>query len=278
MSTAPPTHLDPSELGTRAYWDSAYSTERANFASNADDEGTVWFSDAGAEERMLSFLEDLADEGELRKGDEGEEEEEETGKDKLQDGVEKGRAPTRFLDLGTGNGHLLFALRDDGWEGEMFGVDYSAQSIRLANEILQSKYPTTVPESPASTSTPSSSSTSNIHFLEWDILTSAPGPWLHQGFDVVLDKGTFDAICLSQETDAQGRRICEGYAERVVPLVRRGGRFLITSCNWTHEEVRGWFEGAAAEGFVYEGKVAYPSFTFGGKQGSSVCTLCFRRR
>lgn len=62
-----PEHLNTSELGTKSYWDAAYTTERQNFSSNPDDEGTIWFSDAGAEERMLSFLENLSDEGQLHK-------------------------------------------------------------------------------------------------------------------------------------------------------------------------------------------------------------------
>lgn len=236
-----PTHLDPSELGTKSYWDAAYSTERTNFAANGDDEGTIWFSDAGAEERMLAFLEDLADDGKVLKEDTAE-----------------GQPGARFLDLGTGNGHLLFALREDEWLGQMVGVDYSAQSVTLAETIRTSK----------------GKDYEDIGFVEWDILSQAPGPWLGTGFDVVLDKGTFDAICLSQDTDSQGRRICEGYRERVEPLVKKGGRFLITSCNWTEEELRGWFDGGL---FTFEGKVKYPSFTFGGKTGSSVVTLCFRR-
>lgn len=240
-----PTHLDPSDLGTKSYWDNAYALEHNNFTSNAEDEGTIWFSDAGAEERMLGFLEDLSDEGKLVK---------EVGET---DDV----AATRFLDLGTGNGHLLFALREDGWEGEMVGVDYSADSVRLAGDIRSNK----------------GEEYSDIEFSEWDILNQEPGSWLKDCFDVVLDKGTFDAICLSQETDAQGRRICEGYRERVEPLVKPGGRFLITSCNWTAEELRSWFEGEGS-GMVYEGAVKYPSFTFGGKTGSSVVTLCFTRR
>lgn len=244
-----PTHLDPSELGTKGYWDAAYNTERQNFAANADDEGTVWFSDAGAEERMLSFLEDLADEGHLRKGE---------GKEESPNEGREANADARFLDLGTGNGHLLFALRDEEWLGDMVGVDYSPQSVTLASSIREAK----------------GSSHADIAFDEWDILTQPPGDWLASGFDVVLDKGTFDAICLSQDTDAQGRRICEGYREKVEPLVKAGGRFLITSCNWTEEELLGWFGGGD---LVFEGKVKYPSFTFGGKTGSSVVTLCFKR-
>lgn len=237
-----PTHLDPSELGTKSYWDAAYSTERTNFAANADDEGTVWFSDAGAEERMLSFLEDLSDEGHIHKG--GDE-----------------HRGARFLDLGTGNGHLLFALREDEWAGDMVGVDYSSESVRLAGSIRDAK--------------DDKDAYASIVFHEWDLLTQTPGAWLGGGFDVVLDKGTFDAICLSQETDAQGRRICEGYREKVEPLVKKGGRLLITSCNWTEDELKGWFSGGE---LVFEGKVKYPSFTFGGQTGSSVVTLCFKRR
>lgn len=255
-----PQHLDPSALGTKSYWESAYTTERQNFASNASDKGTIWFSDAGAEERMLSFLDDLSSTDELRK---------ESDADADADGP-----ATRFLDLGTGNGHLLFALRKEGWKGEMLGVDYAAQSVRLAEEIRDAKDKGEDKEEEDEEE--EEVEYSDISFKEWDILSQAPGPWLQGGFDVVLDKGTFDAICLSQETDAQGRRICEGYRERVEPLVKKGGRFLITSCNWTEEELRGWFE-AEGSGLVFEDKVKYPSFTFGGKTGSSVVTLCFKR-
>jgi len=239
------THLDPSELGTKSYWDAAYTAECDNFSTNPTDEGTIWFSDAGAEERMLAFLEDLADEGILYK-------------EKVSDG-ESQQLATRFLDLGTGNGHLLFALRDDGWRGEMLGVDYSSQSVTLAATIRDAK----------------DASYHDISFREWDILAAGDGSWAGSGFDVVLDKGTFDAICLSQDTDEHGRRICERYREKVEPLVKKGGRFLITSCNWTEEELKAWFGGGD---FAFEDKVTYPSFTFGGQTGSSVVTLCFLRR
>ncbi|KAF1967141.1 S-adenosyl-L-methionine-dependent methyltransferase [Bimuria novae-zelandiae CBS 107.79] len=249
-----PAHLDPSPLGTRAYWDTLYTREATNFSKNPADEGEIWFSDAGAEERMLAFLSDLADEDVLHKEAEGD----------INDGEESSSfiQPTRFLDLGTGNGHLLFALREDGWEGEMVGVDYAAPSVELAGSIRDTK----------------GEEYKDIKFYEFDILSSsdsAAPEWLGEGFDVVLDKGTFDAISLSEEKDAQGRRIAEGYREKVEGLVKKGGRFLITSCNWTEEEVRGWFEGGE---MVFEGRAEYPSFTFGGKTGSSVCTLCFKRR
>ena len=135
MSAPPPEHLNTSALGTRAYWDTAYTTERQNFSSDPTDEGTIWFSDAGAEERMLSFLEDLSDEGQIHKEDNDE---------------NKG---ARFLDLGTGNGHLLFALREDEWSGEMVGVDYSTESVTLATSIRDAK----------------DEAYADIAFYEWDI-------------------------------------------------------------------------------------------------------------
>ncbi len=62
------------------------------------------------------------------------------------------------------------------------------------------------------------------------------------GFDVVLDKGTFDAISLSSTRDAAGRRLCESYASRVVPFMKSGiGILVVTSCNWTEEELVCWF-------------------------------------
>ena len=111
------------------------------------------------------------------------------------------------------------------------------------------------------------------------------------GWDVVLDKGTFDAVSLSAERDGQGRRLCEGYGERVLALLRRGGIFVVTSCNWTEKELREWFEGAGA-GTETEtktrqttgrarlrlvGRIEYPSFSFGGVKGQTISTLCFEK-
>ncbi|KAF2226212.1 hypothetical protein BDZ85DRAFT_288365 [Elsinoe ampelina] len=197
--------LNTSELGSKSYWDAAYRTELSNHATDASDEGTIWFSDTGAEEKVLSLLEDLADEGILHK------------------------CPSSDADA------------DDG---------------------------TAVP--------PPTSGEGTVEFYRWDLLADDPGNWLGEGFDVVLDKGTFDAISLAEGTDGQGRRAHEGYRDRVLPLVKKGGFFVITSCNWTREEVLQWFGGGEGELRLFR-EVKYPSFTFGGKKGQSVCTLAFRR-
>lgn len=144
----------------------------------------------------------------------------------------------------------------------MLGVDYSERSVEFAARIAADK-----------------GYTRAIEFERWDIMTEDARAKVLQGeqqrgWDVVLDKGTFDAISLSEEKDALGRRIVEGYKERVVPLVRDGGVFLVTSCNWTEEELKGWFEGGALEVL---GRVEYRSFSFGGRKGQTISSVCFRK-
>ena len=147
------------------------------------------------------------------------------------------------------------------------------------------------------------------------------------GWDVVLDKGTFDAVSLAPPSSPstnpttsltadsgtgggggkrEKERETETYPRRVLPLVREGGLLVVTSCNWTEDELRRWFEGyggggdrdgaglgdeAEAEGqgsgeketpryryrFEQVARVEYPSFSFGGVKGQAISTLCFRK-
>ncbi|KAF3922820.1 hypothetical protein ABW21_db0204043 [Orbilia brochopaga] len=233
-------HLDPSVLGTKSHWDDLYTVELANHAANPSDIGTVWFSDADCETRIYRYL---TEELEL--------------------------PPTAtFLDVGTGNGHLLFSLLEDGeFVGEgMVGVDYSERSVELARNIA--------------TQTPGAE---DVRFLRLDVIKDTPELGFFSekvaeegGFDVVLDKGTFDAISLSDETLDDGRRIYEVYPEKVAGWVKKdGGVLLITSCNWTEEELVK--KVTVGGGLEVSGRVRYPEFTFGGKKGSAVCTVAFKR-
>ncbi|KAL7941973.1 S-adenosyl-L-methionine-dependent methyltransferase [Trichoderma barbatum] len=254
-----PAHLTPSELGTKEYWDKLYTTELTNHAANPSDTGTNWFDDSDAEGRVVAFLDGLAD-------DES---------DLLQRPLSKEDASV--LDLGCGNGELLFALRDDGWEGRMLGVDYSAQSVALASRIGEGRA--------AEQREEGLSAESPVRFLEWDVLAGplspddvssplclAPSPAL---FDVILDKGTFDAISLSTNTNAHA---CETYRRRLLQLLNPdGGIFLITSCNWTEAELRSWFAEDEDGQLKVLGSVDYPTFTFGGVKGQTISTLCFMR-
>ncbi|KAL2111748.1 hypothetical protein VUR80DRAFT_9390 [Thermomyces stellatus] len=234
MSGSHPTHLEPSRLGTKEYWDALYTAELQNHASNPSDTGTTWFSDSDAESKLVDYL---------------------SSSFSLPPN-------TSFLDLGCGNGTLLSALRDDGWEGRLLGVDYSAQSVELARRVAEQ-------------------AGSGAEFAVWDVLGGDYADVLTgaeaSGWDVVTDKGTFDAICLSAARDSAGRRVSEGYKSRVARLVKQGGLFIVTSCNWTEDELRAWFVGGE-EGFEEVGRIEYPSFTFGGQKGQTISTLCFRKR
>jgi hypothetical protein len=196
----------------------------------------------------------------------------------LGENIHKGNCS--FLDLGTGNGHFLFRLREgdedaddeeggegrgQGWGGRMMGVDYSERSVEFSKRLAEDKKYREGKE---------------VEFKWWDIMSQSPTGIVleghnEKGWDVVLDKGTFDAISLSEEKDELGRRICEGYEERVVPLIREGGMFLVTSCNWTEEELSAWFNGRELE---YVDKIQYKSFSFGGKKGQTISSVCFRKR
>ncbi|KAL5354587.1 Protein-lysine N-methyltransferase efm4 [Pseudogymnoascus australis] len=221
QTPATPAPLEASELGTKEYWDALYTRESTNHAADPTDEGTIWFDDSSAEDKLVTLLRSSAL----------------TGFD-----------PTTasFLDLGTGNGHLLFRLRDEGvraeddseeeeeeaegeegklFRGRMLGTDYSATSISFARAVAAER----------------GLGDGEVEFVEWDVLASPSSPVLSgpnaDGWDVVLDKGTFDAVSLMGDAEA-GKR----YVERVREVVRKGGWAVVTSCNWTEGEVRGWFE------------------------------------
>ena len=61
-------------------------------------------------------------------------------------------------------------------------------------------------------------------------------------YQVCLDKGTFDAISLTPDGAAEAR---QAYKRNVKRLLQPSGIFLITSCNWTKEELMEFFQTGA---------------------------------
>lgn len=228
---------------------------------------------------------------------------------------------------------LALLRKKGGFRGEMVGVDYSARSVELARELQRLKIHSAYlsgseddsedegegeeeeedvvvsngAETAQAIPVPEENKDMVIRFEEWDILNSEGEldeegrldwfPYEQGGFDIVLDKGTFDAVSLSEEVveektegkeeaSAGGkviqRRVCERYPGIARRLVRKGGFLVVTSCNWTEEELVRWFTGEEAKGpgsdrLEVWGRVEYPKFRFGGQEGQGVCTVCFQR-
>ncbi|MBW0509759.1 hypothetical protein O181_049474 [Austropuccinia psidii MF-1] len=109
--------------------------------------------------------------------------------------------------VGCGNGQLLFLLAQGGYPLELLAViEYSASSIKLASQIVHSK------------------GLDSLRLEQKDILMDQIPRPAHAddnnklGWDLIMDKGTFDAISLSEATvDSQG--LFEHYREKVMDLL-----------------------------------------------------------
>lgn len=129
----------------------------------------------------------------------------------------------RILEIGSGNGTLLFALRDAGYAApHLSGIDYSPDAVRLALMIAQTRQ-----------------DSEQIAFHVCDFLSELPPPptatsggqtldvGLGRSWDLLLDKGTYDAIALG-EKDGSGNSPVAAYPVRASKLLRDNGYLLIT--------------------------------------------------
>jgi hypothetical protein len=190
---------------------------------------------------------------------------------------------------------LALLRKRGGYRGDLVGVDYSGKSVELARELQRtrrhdaycsgSEFDSENEDEvePETEGGVEGDEWDEIRFEEWDILKSEDDrhpktldwfPYEKGGFDIVLDKGTFDAVSLMAEKSQ-----CERYPGIAARLVRKGGFLVVTSCNWTEEEVVRWFTSSTADSgkLIVWGKVEYPRFRFGGQEGQGVCTVCFQR-
>lgn len=238
---------------TSGNFPSFHRREVANFAEDGD-RGEVWFGKESADV-MLDYLRDHY----------------------------PAASNPRIMDLGTGNGHLLFSLcgvrgEDEDSDDEededvrerrealrsittperMLGVDYSPASIELCESIAKSQ----------------GEAAAGIKWQTSDILNAAQVKSLgHAAWDILLDKGTLDAIALSSPSDLAA------YIANLPILLSARGLLLLTSCNFTPEELITRVE-AVTKGQLKHRETlpARKVFRFGGKEGSTTRCIAFEKQ
>jgi SAM-dependent methyltransferase len=116
------------------------------------------------------------------------------------------------LEIGCGNGTLVLAFSEAGYATtHLSGIDYSPGAIKLAMSIAATRG-------------------EGITFNSCDFLKEDPPILSHMKegvWDLLLDKGTFDAIALG-EKDEKGQSPAVNYPGRIQKLLAPGGCFLIT--------------------------------------------------
>lgn len=127
-----------------------------------------------------------------------------------------------ILEIGSGNGTLLFSLiEEENYPSRLLcGIDYSEDAVNLARNIAKKR------------------DIEDITFSTCDFLTQDPPPISEEQrdtgridtWDLLLDKGTYDAIALG-EKDELGRPPIRFYPSRTARLIKPGGFFLITCEN-----------------------------------------------
>lgn len=179
-------------------------------------------------------------------------------------------AKMNIVDLGTGNGHFLFELYSFLEEGSFavdfnyHGIDYSPDSVEFAQKIARKKYPS------------ENFVFEVVDFLDknCDYLDKNRGK-----FDVIFDKGTLDAIALNNDPvdGFEGKIGIEVYPIQVVKLMHEGSLLVITSCNFTEDELIKLVTQNGTNNLLVRHKLKYPSFQFGGNKGSTICSIVFTR-
>ncbi|XP_050989489.1 EEF1A lysine methyltransferase 2 isoform X1 [Labeo rohita] len=195
-----------------------------------------------AYKRELEAYKDIGDVGEIWFGEES--------MDRVIRWMEAQNIPENaaILDIGTGNGMFLVELAKHGFSN-LTGIDYSKAAVELTVNILEEE------------------GLKNVKIQVEDFLN--PSTEL-KGFDVCIDKGTFDAISLSPEDREEAKK---RYVNSLRTVTQPGGFFIITSCNWTKEQLLQIF----TPGFELVRELPTPRFQFGGVTGNSVTALVFKR-
>lgn len=230
--------LPPSRLGTKSHWDDVYRTELANF-HEIGDEGEVWFGEESID-KIVRWVAEIPD-----------------------------PSPQAVLEIGSGNGTLLLSLVEEIHPPpRVLGIDYSADAVSLSRDVARGR---------------DLSEDAIVEFEICDFLNDdVPVPAAFReadpnwsGWELVLDKGTYDAIALGEKNES-GESPVLHYPARLASLLRPGGYFLITSCNFTEDELKTAFANEKT-GLKYHSRIQHRTFTFGGQSGNVVSSVAFQK-
>ncbi|KAK4534847.1 hypothetical protein CDCA_CDCA03G0872 [Cyanidium caldarium] len=188
----------------------------------------------------------------------------------------EGRERVRLLDVGCGNGSFLMQLAREHGFRHLFGVDYSESAVALARSMWAKRMSSANGE------------LAQAVFTVGDVRGYVP-PTADGRVDVLHDKGTLDAVALQD-----GGAWVDAYLQRCLWVwlgAQPGSKLVITSCNFTAEELRAQVERAARAspsdtlgvecGRILELRELsdppqYPVLEYAGQRGSPVVTLGWR--
>lgn len=176
-----------SKLSKQEYWESNFQLELQNYEDHGDD-GEVWFGKDVQKKTVEYILNRFTD-----------------------------SAPLKVLDVGSGNGALLFKLCKKSFRGHLVGIDYSDWSIALSKRIQQ----TQKEEYPAAAA---------ITFRFENAFEL-----VDEGlFDIIHDKGTFDVVYMNKDlSNSEYARAMHHRLSKKNP----DAVFILTSCNLTSGEM-----------------------------------------
>ena len=168
----------------------------------------------------------------------------------------------KILDVGSGNGAFLFKCLKNNFTN-LVGMDYSKKSVELANNIKNHR----IEEG--------DQKFNNITFYQEDIKSPLRDVINEQDkFDLIHDKGTFDAFMLNKSNSNIE------YTDYIYNKLKNSGVLIITSCNHLKEELTKFFIedpklNKEKYKLIISGEIPHKSFSFGGQLGQTVTTLIF---
>lgn len=147
---------------------------------------------------------------------------------------------------------MLIELAREGYTN-LNGIDYSSNAIELSKSIAADQ-----------------NLNINYHVLDLldkhDIRTQLGDT----KFDIVHDKGTYDAISIHPDNPAEKRA---AYITHLHEITSENGLLILTSCNWTEDELCK----SLATKFIKQILIPTPTFKFGGKVGSIITQIVFKK-